>query len=369
MKKIISFLMLLSFFIITPIYADEINDFHIEADNNIKLKDTINGDSAIAGNIIDIIGNINGIGFLAGQNININGNLEYGFLAGQNININGNITKNIYSAGETIKFSKEANIGKDIFIIGDTIILNGSLQRNIRIYATNITIKKDTIINGNITLQTSNLNIEDGAKIKGTLKYNKDANSKINDNNNIGKIVTYEVKKDNKPNTKHELANILNMIVVFLVITLLIPQVIDKTNKIYEKNKKLYIKNIGIGFLILITTPIISLFLLASNIGVYLGLILITLYIISLYLSFIISGYLIGHIITKKLMKLETNKFLTGIIGIILLKIFILIPIINSIIILIAITIGLATIGNLLQKEKVKKENKIIKTKLTEKNK
>ena len=161
------------------------------------------------------------------------------------------------------------------------------------------------------------------------------------------------------------------MVVVFLVITIIIPKTLDKTNEIYEKKNSNYIKNIGIGFLILICVPLISLILLASNIGVYLGLILVALYAIAIYLSFIISGYILGNLILVKLMKLNTNKYLSGIIGIILLKILMVIPVLSTIICLIAITLGLATIWNLLQKdekeEENKKDNKITEAKIVEK--
>lgn len=368
-KKIFGILIMLTLFAIAPVEAKEINSFHMVSDDKVTFEDTVNGDSAIAGNLVDIIGNIDGIGFIAGQTVNVNGNLEYGFLAGQNVNINGQISKNIYAAGETITLSKDANIGKDLFLAGDSINLNGNIQRNINIYASTVTIKKGTTINGNITIEASNIKVEDGASIKGTLKYNEDAKNDISDNSNIGKITTYEKEKNEGFNTSEILSSILNMVVVFLSITIIIPKTLDKTNEIYEKKNNNYIKNIGIGFLILICIPLISLILLASNIGVYLGLILVALYAIAIYLSFIISGYILGNLILVKLMKLNTNKYLSGIIGIILLKILMVIPVLSTIICLIAITLGLATIWNLLQKneEENKKDNKITEAKIVEK--
>ena len=368
-KKIFGILIMLTLFVIAPVEAKEINSFHMVSDDKVTFEDTVNGDSAIAGNLVDIIGNIDGIGFIAGQTVNVNGNLEYGFLAGQNVNINGQISKNIYAAGETITLSKDANIGKDLFLAGDSINLNGNIQRNINIYASTVTIKKGTTINGNITIEASNIKVEDGASIKGTLKYNEDAKNDISDNSSIGKITTYEINKDEGFNTSEILSSILNMVVVFLSITIIIPKTLDKTNEIYKKKNNNYIKNIGIGFLILICVPLISLILLASNIGVYLGLILVALYAIAIYLSFIIAGYILGNLILVKLMKLNTNKYLSGIIGIILLKILMVIPVLSTIICLIAITLGLATIWNLLQKdeEENKKDNKITEAKIVEK--
>lgn len=350
-KKLLALLVLLTFMIAIPVEAKEINDFYATSDDNIKLQDTVNGDSAIAGNIIDMAGNIDGIGFIAGQTINIKGNLEYGFIAGQNITINGNITKNIYAAGQTITFTKYASIGRDIFLAADTITLNGNLERNINISASKVIIENGTTINGNINIDTSEIIIKDNVKIEGTLKYNNTAKETISKNAQIAKTQTYKTTDNNQINTTEILQSILNMVVVFLCITILVPQTIDKTEKIYNNKKTNYLKNIGIGFLLLICIPLISILLLVSNIGVYLGLIIAGLYLIALYISFIISGFILGNLLLKKLMNLNTNKYLSGIIGIILLKLLMLIPVLGTILGLIALTLGLSTIWNLVQKD------------------
>ncbi len=350
-KKLLALLVLLTFMVAIPVEAKEINDFYATSNDNVKLQDTVNGDSAIAGNIIDMAGNIDGIGFIAGQTINIKGNLEYGFIAGQNITINGNITKNIYAAGQTITFTKNASIGRDIFLAADTITLNGNLERNINISAAKVIIENGTMINGNINIDTSEIIIKDNVKIEGTLKYNNTAKETISKNAQIAKTQTYKTTDNNQINKTEILQSILNMVVVFLCITILIPQTIDKTEKIYNNKNTKYIKNIGIGFLLLICIPLISILLLVSNIGIYLGLIIAGLYLIALYISFIISGFILGNLLLKKLMNLNTNKYLSGIIGIILLKLLMLIPVFGTILGLIALTLGLSTIWNLVQKD------------------
>lgn len=356
-RKLFGLLMLLSFLIVMPVEAKEINSFHATSGDNVKVNDTINGDSAIAGSIIDMLGNIDGIGFMAGQTINLDGNLEYGFLAGQDININGNVSKNIYAAGSTINFSKDANVGRDIFIAGQAVNLDGTLDRNVNISAEKVVINKGTIINGNISINTQNLIIQKDVVIKGKLEYNKDAENKINKDVSIGKIVKKDIQEAPKVDTKAMLISILNMVVVFLVITIIIPNTFNKVENFYKKNNN-YLKSIGIGLLILICTPIISLILLISNIGMYLGVILALLYVIALFLSCIFAGFILGKLLFVNLMKLSINNYLAGIMGIVLLKLLMLIPIVGTILGLIAITIGLTTIWNIIQKEENKSINK-----------
>ncbi len=354
-KKIFGFLILLIVFITSPVSAKEINDFYSTSGNNVKLEDTINGDSAIAGNIIDMIGNIDGIGFIAGETVNVKGSLEYGFMAGNNITVDGVISKNIYAAGNIITFTKNASIGRDIFLAGNEVVLNGNLDRNISISATRVILEDNLTINGNIKINASSIVVKNGANIKGELSYNEDINKDISNTANIGKITTYKIEKDSSFDVKDLLQSTLNMIIVFLVITIIIPKSLEKSENIYNESNK-YAKNIGIGALFLICVPLISLLLILSNIGVSLGIILGLIYGICIYLSYIVSGFILGNLLLGKVMKLNTNKYLSGIIGIVIIKIVSIIPIFGVLISILALLLGLGTIWNLIGCSNNKKE-------------
>lgn len=354
-KKIFGFLILLIVFITSPVSAKEINDFYSTSGNNVKLEDTINGDSAIAGNIIDMIGNIDGIGFIAGETVNVKGSLEYGFMAGNNITVDGVISKNIYAAGNIITFTKNASIGRDIFLAGNEVVLNGNLDRNISISATRVVLEDNLTINGNIKINASSIVVKNGANIKGELSYNEDINKDISNTANIGKITTYKIEKNSSFNVKDLLQSTLNMIIVFLIITIIIPKSLEKSENIYDESNK-YAKNIGIGALFLICVPLISLLLILSNIGISLGIILGLIYGICIYLSYIVSGFILGNLLLGKVMKLNTNKYLSGIIGIVIIKIVSIIPIFGVLISILALLLGLGTIWNLIGCSNNKKE-------------
>lgn len=363
-KKIFLILFMLTILATGTVNADEINKFYTNSNDSISLKDSVNGDAALAGKLIDVIGDINGIGFIAGDKVNVKGNLDHGFIAGYTVNVNGNIEKSLYLAGSEITFSKDATIGNDAFIVTNKITLNGNLKRDINIYGTEIIVKKGAIINGTAILDANKITIEDNVTIKGTLKYKENTTTVISDKANINDIekIKADTQDNNKINTASLLAGIINLVIVFLVIALIMPKTTEKTDSIYDKKSvKGYFKNIGIGVLIAICVPLICLLLLISNIGIALGLIISILFGIALYLSFIITGYLFGKLVLIKWLKLSANKYLTGIIGIILLKLFTLIPIVGGIIIVISVTLGLATIFELIKEDEPKPKNKQIK--------
>jgi len=382
MKKKFLMLLIMTLIFITGganVNAEEINSYYTDAAEEIKIEDSINGETAVAGTIVDILGNIDGIGFLAGETVNVNGTIEYGFIVGNKVNISGYTEKSLFIAGTQIDFTKNSNIGRDTFIFGETINLNGKYQRHLNMSGTNVTIKQGTTIYGNITIDANTITIEDNVTIHGTLKHNDDATVKISDKEtlvtDIEKYTNISETEEIDANTV--LSSLLNLIIVFLVIAIVIPNSLEKTNDIYKKKNIVYVcKNIAFGFLILILIPIVCLLLLISNIGISLGLILTALYIIAIYLSYIFAGFIFGNFLLRNLLKLKTNKYFSGIVGIILIKILTLLPIINGAATFVIITVGMATIWKIImenelpqetQKNNIKEAEIIIKKPIEEK--
>lgn len=344
-------LMAFSLFIFSGVNAQDINSFYAEAKQNVKMADKIIGDSALAGALVDIDGEIEGIGFVAGQTINLNGDLDYGFLAGQNVKVVGHVDKNVYIAGNTIDFTEDSSIGRDSKIVGESITLSGRFGRDVLAAGSKIIISDKTIIDGNVTFEADEIEIAGNVTIDGTLKYNKDAKIDINDSASIKNIEkTKQIKNEKKINIKDVITSIINLIVAILVLALLLPKAITKTNEIYDDKKfNDYAKKFAIGLLFIICIPIASLILLASHIGTSLGLIFIAIYIITLYLAYGLAGYIFGDLIFNKALKLNINKYLIIIIGIILIKLLALIPILGGLIVLVTTSIGIATLWDLVK--------------------
>ena len=290
---------------------------------------------------------------IAGQTVNVAGELDYGFVAGQNIKVLGKIYKNIYIAGNAISFTEDSSVGRDAKIVGSDIKLSGRFERNVDAAGNRVIINDKTIIDGDTTIYADEIRIAGNVTIEGTLKYNENAKIVINDSAAIKNIEkTKAVEENNKVNKKALILGIVNLIVVILVLALVLPKAIDKTKRIYDnKGFDTYAKNFFIGLLIMICIPIISLILMASNIGTHLGLITIALYIIGLYIAYGLGAYVIGELIFNRAFKLNINKYLIIIMGIVLIKLLAFIPILGALIVLIVSALGVTTLWNLMKEE------------------
>lgn len=354
------FLGMFLIFGITNVNASEITNFYSNSDKEIKLEKNVVGETALAGTIVDIVGNIDGIGFIAGKTVNQNGSLEYGFIAGDTVNIRGVVEKSLYIAGNKINITKDAMVGRDVYAVGEVININGKHERYLNIVGTNVTIKNGALLYGDVHIDAENITIEDNVKIYGTLNYNDDAEIEISDNGTIiPSIKKYTSTNDNEGvDTNLLLSVIVNLVIVFLVIVIVIPKAIDKTNNLFKKqNINLWFRNIGIGLLILICVPLVCILLLLSNIGVILGLVLTALFFIAMFLSVIFAGLVIGKLILVDGLKLRFNKYLYGIIGIIFVQLLIHLPIAGGFLAFLIIVLGLGIIWNLLVDDEASKKD------------
>lgn len=310
---------------ITSVNA-EVNTPKTYADYDVEVKEDINANLFAAASDIKINSIIKGLGFIAGEEIIVDGNLDYGFIAGKEININGFITNDAFIAGEEVIIN--GTINRDLYIFSSKIEINGTINRDIYIMTDEIVINENAIVNGK-------LHYNDTAKLVDKI-------------GNIEKTMYETIKVDEKEEAKEEIIGNLylfvKLVVVLVVLILLMPKLFDNIKKNYnDKKVSYYFKNIGYGFIFLIGVPILILILLMlSNLGGRLGLILLLLYILGLSISNIFTGYVIGLLIDKKLLK-KNNQYLTGIIGIFIVILVNLIPLVS----VFTLTLGLGTILNI----------------------
>lgn len=334
--------MLLSIFMVNSVNAKEVTSFG----DNITQKGDYDSTRFIAGNNVVNKANIDGLSFVAGNDIKVLGKSSYDFIAGNNITIEENIEKDLFVAGNNINISDDSIIGRDAYIAGNTIVINTNVKRDLRvggesvdlrginiggdaiIYANKIILDKDTIISGKFTYQ-SNTNV---VGLKSA---------------NIGKIKVIESDDiENEDSIGDILFNFISSVsagfIVVAALFFLLPNIKDKLNKL-ELDVSDIIKNIGIGLVVLIVVPIISLIALFSGVLAPISLIVIALYIIFIYIASLIVSYIVGRLLISKTLN-KDNTYLALLGGIIIVKLIKLIPVIGGIVSVVVLLYGMGLI-------------------------
>lgn len=307
MKKIFITLFI-SFLSILPIYAEE-------------TEEKINQNKYEAGEKITVDGSYDGITFAAGAEVEVNTNSLFGALAGQKVNFKGLTEKDLFIAGETLEIN--GIVKRDVYAAGQETTIKGLIEGNIYVASEKLIIDETAQVKGNIKFYGTEL--ENKGLIEGKITYYEDANVTGIENNE-----TNIMKNTNKESIQDKIISIgyslLRYLFVFMIITFAFPKVLKyiKTKYTYDKITD-YLTLSGKGAIGLFIFPIIAILLLISNIGISVGLIMFVLYIIMIYLTTIVSGYILGNIITKKLKK-EPNDYISGLLGITLIVLLSVVP-------------------------------------------
>lgn len=363
MKNIKKVLITILLFIPLIVGATEVEQIDIVEDNDnqeevfnkadYQVDETLNTEGNFLGSVYYVGNNITsnsvsqGIGFLAGNNVNIGGIKDYVISAGNNVIVEGEVINDVIIAGNTVRIT--GKIGRDVIIAGSSVIISGEISRDAKIVASEVTIKGT--IKGNLDLSASIINIEEGTTIEGYLNYNDNALIEKSDNIVIKEIKTYttDSNEDISVTIKNSiydlLNNYINLLIVALVMTYLLPNIFITLKDKYS-NLKLdnYVKLFGKGFLFLIGIPFLALVLLWSSVAFNLSFIFIALYIILLYITVILTGYIVGNILLTKVFKKDENKYFALLLGIAVIKLLELVPFIGSLVSIISLFIGLGII-------------------------
>ena len=345
---------------------------------NVKTADSIyvENDEVIEGNM-----------YIVAQNITIKGVVNGDLIAlAQNINIEGQVVGDIISASQNL--SVKGKVGGNIRAMANTVsLMETEINRNINLMATNILIDENTNINwdalllggtaemrgnikgslhgvvdrlliaGNVDKDVSftvnnkvhqqegkPIQVLEGSNIKGDLSYSYFKDLNINESAVSGTINFNERNVEN--NWQKNIWNFIISVFSTLVIGLVLISLSKKEMTIIqEKANNRYGKSLLVGLGVLFLTPIISIILMMTIIGIPLGLIMLTLWLIALYFAQIMVGLGLGKRIREEIFKTK-NKNLMGdlIIGITVLYLLFAIPVFGGIITFLSTLLGLGVI-------------------------
>lgn len=354
------------------ITKDQIVDSnYIAKSSTIDIDGTVNGDVLAMGENVNVSGDINGNLVIFSTRAKISGNIS-----GSIIFFGGDIhvkTKNeinsLLSVSETATI--ESSIKNNTYIASENLRLDGGIIGQ-DLYVASKIININSKVDRDFSVLSENITFEEFGKIGRDLKYNTDANTNLNPEDVLGKIIKYTPQTKNKGFQGFiKRVNIINLSITF--ITLLILGLLfarhtkELSKKVSEKYVKDFANNLLVGTLILFLFPPLFIFLSLTLFGIKIALFLLLAFILLFLSSCIITAISIGFYINKVLF--ENNNIFTGVlIGATLFTLLELIPIVGPVVKFIFIVAGVGCIvkykKEILNKLNESSESKEEKTKI-----
>lgn len=308
---------LLTFFVTPLVFAQEmnsgervvlpksavVNSSYFTAGNNVTIDGTVNGDVYAGGGEVLVGGTINGDLLVAGGNVFIQGTVAHNVrVAGGNITISGKIGGNVTAGGGNVTVTNSADIKGDVVAGSGNLEILGPVGQNIVAGGGNISI--DQKVGGNVVVGTNALKLGSSAIIAGNLTYYSGQRADIQQGAVVNGETNFHQSAMAKQNQAQQAAkaagsawlffkliNFASSLILGLILISLAPVFCMQTVSQLQKNLW---ASMGIGFLILIVTPITAFILAITLIGLPLAFFVIFLYFLIMYISKIFISLWIG---------------------------------------------------------------------------
>jgi len=352
MKKF--FYLLLIILLITPALAfaidmrageeifvhEIINDDAYFAGTVVQVDNDINGDLAIAGARITVVSRISQDLTLAGGDIAISGEVgDDARIGGGNIKINALIKDDLILGGGNVDLARDSFVGGDLIVGAGNLILNGDIQGTVLGGVGNIYINGK--IKGNLRLfNVENLGFGPKGQVSGNLSYDGSRKFEIPEGKVLGKVTYSPSTLFGLERLQGELGDMLVFLIAGFHIYMLLSMLffglfllwayrffaLHASDHAFESP----LKDLGMGVVTFIVTPIVGLLFLITFIGIPLGLVTIFLWLIVLYIATLIASLMIG----SKLVRIDAKSSFLRMFGSLAVGVFIfvflgLIPIVG----------------------------------------
>jgi len=334
-----------------------VNSDYLIKGNAVDILGTVNGDVYVAGGTVSVEGTINGDLLVIGGNINVKGSIAGNArIIGGDIIITGSIGKNLSVLGGSSNFTETAKVGGSMAGAGGAFTFYGPIGKDIRIAGGQVTLRN--VIGGNVFAYVGQLTVSPNADIAGDVTYWSNQKAEVAPGAAIkGKITQNVLPKNTTPRIEStKFTSIIPAIVTFVIfgkiISFLASFIIGIlfirlfpicTQKIVNSIKTGFWKNVGIGLLTAIVTPIVIFLLFCTIIGIPLAVFGGILYVFSLYVAHIVAALVIGKWAIKYISKKDHINW-SLLVGLVIYGILSIIPVLGWLFSIVFVGAGLGAI-------------------------
>lgn len=305
----LSFLLLVTAFNANPLFAQQ-------ADNAVVLSDDVREDSYLAGGTVQSRANVTGDLIAFGGLVEIENEVSADVvaaggtvsmrarvgddvrLAGGDVSISGPVRGDALAAGGTVVLASSARVGGRAWLVGSTVEVFGNVGHELRAAGRRIVLAGNVV--GDATLIADTIEIRPGAVISGNLRYRSPHQAQIGEGARIvGTVTRLDAPQDAQRKSTAAFAGMawLGFLTSFMlaafVYALLFPVAsLGGARAIGESPWK----SLGLGFALLVATPIAIALLFLTLIGAWLGIAAFLLFPVLLLAGFLTGVIWLGDV-------------------------------------------------------------------------
>jgi hypothetical protein len=251
--------------------------------NSVTVNGTVNGNLITAGSRVDVHGTVTGSVLSAGNSVFIDGRVERGLLgAGSSVILEntGSIGRTLIMAGDNVNI--RGNVGRGVLLGGNDVTVSGQVGQELRVWGTRLHIAAPAVVNGPVTYTGKYAAVVDNGARTGELTYYH-AETNYQQVNWMPRMWTA--------------LSFVGFVIIGLIFLALFPSLRRSFPAlILEKPWQLPLT----GFLALIAFPIALVIVMATIVGIPLGLLSLVLFPALIYFGQILTSFAAARLVADR---------------------------------------------------------------------
>lgn len=267
------------------------------AHREVTIRTTVAGDIVAAGQRILVDGAVTGDVIAAAQEVEIRGAVSDDVRAsGQYVRIMAPVAGHIVAAGQSVTVQQE--VGDWAWLAGRTVKVQGGVGGDLKIHAGTIEINSE--VDGNVEAMGGELSLGPSAIVRGELRWRSENEAEIDPSAQIDgdfieePLPAYADELDAGGGIVFTLGLVIAVIALFLLFT-------RPLRKSADRIAARPGISLVLGFVVLVSTPILALILLISGFGAWLGLAILGVYLAVLLIGVLVGLFAVSDVALRKI--------------------------------------------------------------------
>lgn len=314
---------------VLTIRQDEtVNDTLFARAETVEIEGVVKGDLFAAARSVVVHGTVTGNIFSWSRNVDVDGKVGGSILGcAQSVIVRGHVGHSIYSWAEFLRLEPGSQITSDLVVGSQEADLLGKVDGGVLAYASSLNVHGD--IGRNILARVGEINLNSPTHVGGSLTVAVRDRNRVRIADGVTIAGPTEIKVRSHVSrflrARFYVWRAIGLIGAFLVgwaVMYLFPVFFQTTSRGVGSGWRSF----GLGFAILVGTPVAIVLVAFSLIGLPLALITLALYLIGLYLATVFVGGFLGSLIYKAAEPRTGRVLLAYFVGLLILTVVFELP-------------------------------------------
>jgi hypothetical protein len=314
--------------------------------SQVDVRATVDGDVVAAGGRVRVGDVVKGDVLAAGGDVTIEGRVADDVrVAGGLVTLRATIGGDVTAAGGSVSLAPEAVVDGKAWLAGSEIDVRGRIGRWLK--AVGRTVRVGGEIGGDVHVVARTVEVLPGTRIHGALVYRSPQPATIPPGTEITGGVRYEAAQ--WPGSGRRLRAIgialaatalAGLVLAAVVFAALFPGVATASARAIRTAPW---TSLGLGFAVLVATPVAGALLIATLVGAPVGVALLALYGVALLAGVLVGATWLGALPTR-LFRLGPSRgrvLVAGLVGVAVLAVLQFVPIVGALVLAVTLILGL----------------------------